>query len=450
MIQILMRYRFLIIFATFFMGTSFPFLYQNGDYAIHIKVDEMKFGLNPQGFEGIAPAFVKGFDAAGKEAQEAFRENGEIAKAWREYFALAGDQLKKAFENDGPMAKGLGIAFNFFLKNASKFAGLGLGFLFVAFGIPVLWRQTEKKFNQPRVVIRTNRGYYNRLYGKKEKSPFMIFHTSLEERLQELIAETIRTYKLIKGGRPGVYYRHKVLYGDPGTGKTMFLRKLAIESGMEYVEVTGSSFFQKDAGIAAIDELFRWAAAANGMIIFIDEADSLFPDREVLDQKNQEQIQIINHFLNYLGTESNKFMIVVATNRPLVFDEALDRRFPDKIEMPLPDEEMRYKILVHYRDTILLVKAQDPQLIASVQKYLTDTVLRDVASKTAGLSNGHLFYLIDELRSRSAISADGTISQKMVDEAIKIQMDFYNKRQKEKQKREEQAARQRNIEAIIA
>ncbi|HEB41954.1 MAG TPA: AAA family ATPase [Candidatus Dependentiae bacterium] len=288
-------------------------------------------------------------------------------------------------------------------------------------GSRAVWNWIERRLKKPRVIINSSKKglwkrFKNWLHPRPE--PVMIFQKDLENRLSGLVKATKIINKKIKLGITNVKYRNVLLYGVPGTGKTMFARKLARLSGLEFVELTGSSFFQENAGIGAIDELFSWAKKSKkGLCIFIDEADSLLSKREHM-KPDSEAYRIVNHFLNYLGERSDRFMIIMATNHPQL-DKAMERRIDDAIEMPLPQLTERKRTLCLYRDEILLDKKQNSKaFIGSVNSYLSDEVIKIIAQKTADFSYGDLHGVINSIKTDADIAPDGLLTEKIIEQVI--------------------------------
>ena len=337
------------------------------------------------------------------------------------------EQLEVALEK---FSKNFNKLFNEILtKSAKKIITYGtigtMSSICVWYGAKTLTAHINYTLKKPKVIIRSSQvsllQKLKRFIVGKPKKPLMtmIFPPKLSDRLNRLIEATKHIKKHIRKGKKGVKYCNVLLYGPPGTGKTMFARKLACESGLEFVEVTGSSFFQEGAGIAAIDELFGWAKKSkNGLCIFIDEADSLLPNREMLNPASQSY-RIVNHFLNYLGERSSNFMVVMATNHHTGFDGAMHRRIDDAIEMPLPAKSERYKVLQHYRQTILHDKENGQAFVESVKQHLPDKKLQEIAQETKGFSYGDMHGIVNKLRTNAFTAKNGLLNLALINEVVK-------------------------------
>ena len=148
-----------------------------------------------------------------------------------------------------------------------------------------------------------------------------------------------------------------LLYGLPGTGKTLLAKALAHESEINFISVKGPEFLSKWVGESEkkVRETFRKARTAAPCIIFMDELDAIAPARgRNGGSGNQVTERIVSQLLTEIdGLESLKDVVLVAaTNRPDILDPALIRagRFEKQIEIGLPELEIRKKIFeIHLR-----------------------------------------------------------------------------------------------------
>ncbi|MBN1802639.1 MAG: CDC48 family AAA ATPase [Candidatus Lokiarchaeota archaeon] len=140
-----------------------------------------------------------------------------------------------------------------------------------------------------------------------------------------------------------------LLYGLPGTGKTLIAKALAHESEINFISVKGPEFLSKWVGESekAVRETFRKARAAAPCIIFFDEIDAIAGLRGS-HAGSQVTEQVVSQLLTEMdGLEGLKDVILLAaTNRPDMLDPALLRsgRFGRHIEIPKPDKESRKSI----------------------------------------------------------------------------------------------------------
>jgi transitional endoplasmic reticulum ATPase len=140
-----------------------------------------------------------------------------------------------------------------------------------------------------------------------------------------------------------------LLYGPPGTGKTMLAKAVATESEANFISVKGPEFLNKWVGESekAVRETFRKARQASPCVIFMDEIDSLTPERGTGGNDNVSE-RVVSQLLTEMdGLEAlNDVVVIAATNRPDIIDPALLRpgRFDKSIFIGPPDKESRKKI----------------------------------------------------------------------------------------------------------
>jgi len=171
-----------------------------------------------------------------------------------------------------------------------------------------------------------------------------------------------------------------LLYGAPGTGKTLLAKALATESEVNFISVKGPELISKYIGESerGVREVFRKARQASPCILFFDEFDSLAPQRGLRDS-SQVSERVVSQFLTELdGLEELKGVLVLAaTNRKELIDDSVLRpgRFDFIIELPLPDEKERLEIFrIHTRGKPLA----------------HDVLLESLARETEGMSGSDI------------------------------------------------------------
>ncbi|HHU49704.1 MAG: ATP-dependent zinc metalloprotease FtsH [Caldicoprobacterales bacterium] len=230
-----------------------------------------------------------------------------------------------------------------------------------------------------------------------------------KESIQELVDFIKNPEKYAKYGAR--LPRGVILYGSPGTGKTLMAKAVAGESGVPFIAVSGSDFVQVYVGVGAsrIRELFKKARSYGKCVIFIDEIDALGKKRDggVDGGGNDERDQTLNALLSEMsGFQDNEGIVVIAaTNRLDTLDEALLRpgRFDRHIEIQLPDIKSRLKILeLHSRN-----------------KPLDKGVnLEKVAQQTVYFSGAKLENLLNEAAILAAKRSSGSIQAQDIDKAF--------------------------------
>lgn len=129
------------------------------------------------------------------------------------------------------------------------------------------------------------------------------------------------------------YLNSTLLYGLPGTGKTMFVRNLAKELDLPLVSIRSSRLISCRLGETGrtITSIFEFVRNTRCMF-FIDEIDA-FGARRGMDREIAEMSRITIALMQMMDTLPSGFIIIAATNRPDILDEALVRRFERKAEM---------------------------------------------------------------------------------------------------------------------
>jgi cell division protease FtsH len=211
-------------------------------------------------------------------------------------------------------------------------------------------------------------------------------YREVKEEVQEVVAFLREPDRFRRAGAE--VPKGMLLVGPPGTGKTLLARAVAGEAGVPFISVTGSDFMEMFVGVGAsrVRDLFKTARANAPCIVFIDELDSIGRKRGAgLGGGHDEREQTLNQLLGEIdGFEgSSGVVIMAATNRPDVLDEALRRpgRFDRQIIVPLPTLEEREQILgVHARG----------------KPFDDDVDLEIMARGTPGMSGADLKNLINE------------------------------------------------------
>ncbi len=140
-----------------------------------------------------------------------------------------------------------------------------------------------------------------------------------------------------------------LLYGAPGTGKTLLAKAVANESQSNFILVKGPELLSKWVGESekAVREVFKKARQVSPCIIFFDEIDSLAPKRGSSSDSHVSE-RVVNQMLTEIDglEEMHDVVVIAATNRPDIVDTALLRpgRFDRLILTPVPDEKTRLEI----------------------------------------------------------------------------------------------------------
>ena len=199
-----------------------------------------------------------------------------------------------------------------------------------------------------------------------------------------------------------------ILYGDPGTGKTLIAKAIAGEAGVPFFSVTGADFIEKFVGVGAgrVRNLFEEAQKKAPCIIFIDEIDAIGGKRG--DQSNSEQVQTINALLTQMDgfKEDSGVFVIATTNRLETLDPALIRagRFDMHVKVPLPaTPEERIEIMhVH----------------AKGKEFAEDVDFKSLAKQWMGFSGADIASIFNSAAIISVTANKESIDLSCLDEAF--------------------------------
>jgi SpoVK/Ycf46/Vps4 family AAA+-type ATPase len=172
----------------------------------------------------------------------------------------------------------------------------------------------------------------------------------VKKALNELVILPMRRPELFARGNLLRPCKGILLFGPPGTGKTLLAKALATEAGANFISITGSTLTSKWFGDAEklTKALFSFATKLAPVIIFVDEIDSLLGARGG-SSEHEATRRMRNEFMaawdGLRSKDSQRILILGATNRPFDLDDAVIRRLPRRIYVDLPDAENRLKIL---------------------------------------------------------------------------------------------------------
>lgn len=285
-------------------------------------------------------------------------------------------------------------------------------------GKPLLVRETSRKGWRDYTPHRLWKKWAFPVYNIKNIMEGIILDPAIENRINFVVRGT----KLIRENK-GIF-RHSLIYGPPGTGKTLFARSLAKNSGMHFAIISGGDFAPLGASaITELHRLFDWAEnSGRGMILFIDEADAfLRKGRGEHNSMSENMRNALSAFLQRTGTESTKFMIVLATNIPEMLDQAVKDRIDEAINFSLPGLEERKRILQLYFRKWIKKEILEGKIVKNIKNTFdeNDKVFDRLANATDGFSGRQLSkYMISVQTSLYAGGVNLELSQPLLEQIL--------------------------------
>jgi len=201
-----------------------------------------------------------------------------------------------------------------------------------------------------------------------------------------------------------------LLYGPPGSGKTLLARAIAGEAGVPFFSISGSDFVEMFVGVGAarVRDLFEQAKTNAPCIIFMDEIDAVGRQRGAgLGGGHDEREQTLNQLLVEMDGFDVKsgVILIAATNRPDILDPALLRpgRFDRQVVVDRPDLEGRRAILRVHTKGKPLAAGIDIDVLARRTPGFTGADLANMVNEAALLSARHGKKTIDMIELEEAI-----------------------------------------------
>ncbi|KAJ0235702.1 AAA-type ATPase family protein [Hirschfeldia incana] len=203
---------------------------------------------------------------------------------------------------------------------------------------------------------------------------------NVKDTLKELVMLPLQRPELFGKGQLTKPTKGILLFGPPGTGKTMLAKAVATEAGANFINISMSSITSKwfGEGEKYVKAVFSLASKIAPSVIFVDEVDSMLGRRENPGEHEAMRKMKNEFMINWDGLrtkDKERVLVLAATNRPFDLDEAVIRRLPRKLMVNLPDSANRSKIL-----SVILAK----------EEMAEDVDLEAIANMTDGYSGSDL------------------------------------------------------------
>ncbi|XP_015600088.1 ATPase family AAA domain-containing protein 3 [Cephus cinctus] len=368
---------------------------------------------------------LKRVEAEIKAKAKADRENQDVDL--KKIQLIASENRKTRLESLTTVGSILGTGATSLLQDWDKILALAGGLSLVLFGgyaaknsTGVAARYIEAHLGKPSLVRETSRFSVldtvkhpiKAIKKLKDKNTDALSGVVLAPKLEERLRDIAIITKNTKQNRG--MYRNLLLYGPPGTGKTMFAKKLAQHSGMDYAILTGGDIAPLGQdGVTAIHKVFDWASTSRkGLLLFIDEADA-FLRKRLGEQISQDLRSALNAFLYRTGEQSDKFMLVLASNTAKQFDYAVDDRLDVMVRFSLPGKEERERLVRLYFDKFVLQPATEGKRRLKVAQFDYSALCSKVAEMTEGMSGRQLAKLGVSWQAAAYASVDGILTEEM-------------------------------------
>ncbi|KAF8117747.1 hypothetical protein N665_0008s0098 [Sinapis alba] len=232
----------------------------------------------------------------------------------------------------------------------------------------------------------------------------------VKETIMDLVMLPLKRPELLSKGQLIKHCKGILLFGPPGTGKTMLAKAVATEAGAYFINMSLSSMETKFYGDNEkyVRAVFSLARKNSPSVIFVDEADSMLGKRESSGEHEATRRMKNEFMVNWdglLAREKERVLVLAATNRPFDLDEGFIRRLSRRLMVGLPDAQNRAKIL-----RVILAKEDvsddvDLDKVASMADGYSGSDLKNLCATAANRPVKEI--LEKEKKERVAAKAEG-------------------------------------------
>ncbi|XP_016464729.1 uncharacterized protein LOC107787644 isoform X1 [Nicotiana tabacum] len=211
---------------------------------------------------------------------------------------------------------------------------------------------------------------------------------TVKDTLKELVMLPLQRPELFCKGQLTKPCKGILLFGPPGTGKTMLAKAVATEAGANFINISMSSITSKwfGEGEKYVKAVFTLASKIAPSVVFVDEVDSMLGRRENPGE-HEAMRKMKNEFMvNWDGLrtkDKERVLVLAATNRPFDLDEAVIRRLPRRLMVNVPDAPNRKKILRVILAKEELVPNVDVEAIANMTEGYSGSDLKNLCVTAA-------------------------------------------------------------------
>ncbi|KAK1133267.1 hypothetical protein AOXY_G38314 [Acipenser oxyrinchus oxyrinchus] len=354
-------------------------------------------------------------EAESKAKAKVERENADII---REQIRLkAAEHRQTVLESIRTAGTVFGEGFRAFVSDWDKVTATVAGLTLLAVGVysarnatAVAGRYIEARLGKPSLVRETSRI----TVGEAIKHPIKMGRR-LASKPQDALEGVVLNPMLEERCR----HRHSDAEHSAEPLATLFAKKLAMHSGMDYAIMTGGDVAPMGRdGVTAMHKVFDWASSSRrGLLLFVDEADA-FLRKRATEKISEDLRATLNAFLYRTGEQSNKFMLVLASNQPEQFDWAINDRVDEIVNFALPGLEERERLVRLYFDKYVLKPASEGKQRLKVAQFDYGLKCSQIAELTEGMSGREISKLGVAWQAAAYASEEGVLTEAMIDARV--------------------------------